>query len=421
MILPRLAARDLRRPRRAALEPRIERDAAHIVDAVRRGGEAELRRFAGRFDGLGEDDPLFYDRQALERALASAPAEARQRLERIAGRIRRFAEAQMDCLRPLRIPVPGGEAGHELAPIEVAGCYAPGGRYPLPSSALMTAIPARVAGVEAVGLASPRPTPVMLWAAAVAGADGLLAAGGAHAIAGLSFGAGDLPAADIVVGPGNVWVTAAKRIVAGEVAVDLPAGPSELLVVADATADPRHVAADLLAQAEHDELARPWLLTTEPQLIDRVEAELERQLADLPTAATARAALADGGAVLCRDSDEIVALADALAPEHLQVSVADPDRFAGRLRHYGALFLGHGTAEVFGDYGAGPNHTLPTGGAARYSGGLSVMDFLRVRTWMRGGDGATDPELVEDTAWLAEQEGLAAHARAARLRQARRS
>ena len=420
MILPRRAADDLRRPRRTAADPEIERRAAEIVDRVRAGGEAALRRYAEQFDGLAPEARLAYDRAALEEALSAAPGEARQRLERVAGRVRRFAEAQMGCVAPLRTPVPGGEAGHELAPVEAAGCYAPGGRYPLPSSAMMTVIPARVAGVEAVWLASPNPAPVMLWAAAVAGADGLLAAGGAHGVAALALGIGDVPPADIVVGPGSPWVTAAKRHLAGRVAVDLPAGPSELLVVADESSDPRLVAADLLAQAEHDELARPWLLTTDASLIERVEAELERQLADLPTAATARAALAGGGGLLCHDEDEVVSLADALAPEHLQLSVADPDRLAGRLRHYGALFLGHATAEVFGDYGAGPNHTLPTGGAARYSGGLSVLDFLRLRTWMRGAEGGADPRLIDDTVWLARQEGLEAHARAAERRRPRR-
>ena len=416
MILPRLSPEALRRPRRATVDPQIAHRAGEIVDAVRADGEAALRDFARRFDGLAEGDRLIYDRVSLSEALAAAPAEARLRLDRIAARIRRFAAAQMDCLRPLEMSVPGGEAGHELAPVEGAGCYAPGGRYPLPSSALMTVIPARVAGVATVWVASPRPAPVTIWAAAAAGADGLLAAGGAHAIAALAFGAGELPAADVVVGPGNLWVTVAKQLVAGEVAVDLPAGPSELLIIADGGSDPRRIAADLLAQAEHDELARPWLLSTDGELIDLVEAELERQLVDLPTAAIARTALAGGGAVLCGDDDEVVRLADSLAPEHLQVSVAEPERFAGRLRHYGAIFLGDGAAEVFGDYGAGPNHVLPTGGAARHSGGLSVLAFLRLRTWMRAAHGSLDDELVDDVAWLATQEGLAAHARAARSR-----
>ncbi len=416
MILPRLSADALDRPRRAADDPEILRGAAAIVDTVRAGGEPALRAYAERFDGLEAAGRLVYDRRALEAALAGAPPEARRRLERIAGRIRAFAAAQLDAVRPLSVPVPGGEAGHALAPVAGAGCYAPGGRYPLPSSALMTVIPARVAGVETVWLASPRPAPVVLWAAAVAGVDGLLAAGGAQAVAALAFGAGAVPAADVVVGPGNPWVTAAKQLVAGEVAIDLPAGPSELLVIADAGSDPRRIAADLLAQAEHDELARPWLLTTDEALIGRVEAELERQLDGLPTAATARAALAGGGAVLCRDEREIVQLADALAPEHLQLSIAQPQRLSRRLRHYGALFLGEGTAEVFGDYGAGPNHVLPTGGAARHSGGLSVLSFLRLRTWMRGDAGAVDEGLIDDTVWLARQEGLEAHARAALLR-----
>ncbi len=419
MILPRLHAEALVRPRRAAIDPQIARAAAEIVSAVRAGGEEALRRCAERYDGLAQADRLIYDRADLEKALAGAPQEAQQRLERIAGRIRRFATAQLDSLQALTIPVAGGVAGHELAPVQGAGCYAPGGRYPLPSSALMTAVPARVAGVETVWLASPRPAPVVLWAATVAGVDGVLAAGGAHAVAALAFGAGGVPAADVVVGPGNLWVTAAKQLLAGEVAVDLPAGPSELLVIGDASSDPLLVAADLLAQAEHDELARPWLLSTEVSLIEAVEAALGRQLADLPTAATARAALAGGGAVLCRDDDELVQLANAVAPEHLQLCTAEPDRLASRLRHYGALFIGDRAAEVFGDYGTGPNHVLPTGGAARHTGGLSVLSFLRLRTWMRGADGPADDELIDDTAWLARQEGLEGHARAALRRRLR--
>ena len=415
MILPRLSADALRTPRRAVTDPEIARGVARIVAAVRADGERAVRHYAELHDGLGEGEPLVYGRSALEAELAAAPAEARRRLQRVAERIRSFAAAQLDCLRPLEVAVPGGTAGHRWAPVEAAGCYAPGGRHPLPSSALMTAVPARVAGVDAVWLASPRPAPVLLWAAAVAGVDGVLAAGGAHGVAALAFGAGEVPPADVVVGPGNVWVTAAKRLVAGEVSVDLPAGPSELLVIADASADPRLVAADLLAQAEHDALARPWLLTTEESLIEAVDRELDRQLATLPTAATARAALSGGGAVRCRDDEELLRLADAIAPEHLQLCVERPDRLQGRLRHYGAVFLGSRTAEVFGDYGAGPNHVLPTGGAARHSGGLSVLDFLRLRTWMRG-DGTADAGLVDDTAWLARQEGLEAHARAALLR-----
>jgi phosphoribosyl-ATP pyrophosphohydrolase/phosphoribosyl-AMP cyclohydrolase/histidinol dehydrogenase len=305
-------------------------------------------------------------------------------------------------------------------PLERAGCYAPVGRYPLPSSVLMTVVPARVAGVERVWAASPSPDPLTLAAAAVAGADGLLAVGGAQAVAALAFGAGPVPACDIVVGPGNLWVTAAKQAVAGRVAIDMLAGPSELVVLADRQSDPSLVAADLLAQAEHDPEAMPVLVTVEEDLVARVEEELARQLADLPTAATAAAALATGGVVLCSDAGEAIECCDRLAPEHLQLSVRDPQAYQESLRHYGALFVGDGAAEVFGDYGAGPNHVLPTGGSARSFAGLSVLHFLRLRTWLQA-RGPADAELVDDTVWLARQEGLEGHARAAEKRRWRGS
>ena len=365
-------------------------------------------------DGRAPNAPLYFSREDLERVLAEAPAADRERLERIADRIRAFAEAQRRTLQPLITPIPGGLAGHDLAPIDRVGCYAPGGRYPLPSSVLMTVIPARVAGSPSVWVASPKPAPITLMAAAVAGADGLLAAGGAHAIAAMADGVGPLTPRDIVVGPGNQWVTAAKQILAGRIGIDLPAGPSELVVIADSTSDPETVAADLLAQAEHDPEARPILLTCDDDLISAVVGALEDQLKSLPTAETAALALAAGGAILCTSHEDLVGLCDAIAPEHLQLSVAEPGRLRESLRHFGAMFIGNRTAEVFGDYGAGPNHVLPTGGAARFSGGLSVLTFLRVRTWIESSH--IDQQLRDDAVWLARQEGLEAHARAAERR-----
>jgi phosphoribosyl-ATP pyrophosphohydrolase/phosphoribosyl-AMP cyclohydrolase/histidinol dehydrogenase len=391
------------------------RAAAEIVRAVRTGGEAALRGFAARLDATPETAPLWHGPAALAAARDALPAADRAVLERTAARIRTFAEAQRRALVEIEVAVPGGRAGHRVAPVERAGCYAPGGRYPLPSSVLMTAVTARAAGVGEVFVASPRPAPVTLAAAAVAGADGLLACGGAQAIAALAFGVGPVPACDVVVGPGNRWVTAAKKLVAGEVGIDMLAGPSELVILADASADPALCAADLLGQAEHDADARPVLIAVADRgLVDAVQRELEAQLADLPTAATARAALAHGAATVVADLEAGIALCDRLAPEHLQVMTADPAAVAARLRHYGGLFLGSRSAEVFGDYGVGPNHVLPTGGVARHKGGLSVFDFLRVRTWLELDE--VDAELRADVVGLAELEGLAAHARAAALR-----
>lgn len=390
--------------------------AARIVDEVRTGGDAALLGFARQHDGLSEGTPLVLERPALERALDAISAEDRALLERTALRIRRFAEAQRLALESTAVPIEGGRAGHLVTPVERAGCYAPGGGYPLPSSVLMTAVTARVAGVSRVVVASPRPRPIMLAAAAIAGADDFLAAGGAHAIAALAYGTESVPSVDVIAGPGNRWVTAGKKLVAGRVGIDMLAGPSELVVLADDSADPALVAADLLAQAEHAEDALPILVTYHRDVAAAVSREVARQLETLPTAGVARVAVASGFTVLCASLDECVAACDRLAPEHLEIMTREPEHVAKQVSHYGALFIGPGSAEVLGDYGAGPNHTLPTGGSARYTGGLSVLTFLRVRTWMHLDDRAAGRALAEDAAALARLEGLEAHARAADLR-----
>jgi phosphoribosyl-ATP pyrophosphohydrolase/phosphoribosyl-AMP cyclohydrolase/histidinol dehydrogenase len=281
----------------------------------------------------------------------------------------------------------------------------------------MTAVTARAAGVKEVVVASPKAAPITIAAAYVAGADHLLRVGGAHAIASMAFGLpGVLPPVDVVVGPGNRWVTAAKKLVSGLVAIDMLAGPSELVILADHSATPAMVAADLLAQAEHDPDALPVLVTTSTELIAQTNLELERQLATLPTAETARLALGNGYAVLAPSLAEACAVVDRLAPEHLELLLHDAPEVARHLNHYGGLFIGAGSAEVLGDYGAGPNHTLPTGGTARFTGGLSVFHFLRIRTWMEITDAAASQELVEDSIALGRHEGLEGHARSAELR-----
>jgi phosphoribosyl-ATP pyrophosphohydrolase/phosphoribosyl-AMP cyclohydrolase/histidinol dehydrogenase len=402
--------------RRDPIDARTLGDAARIVEDVRARGVDALREHAERLGDLPAGAPLVIDRASLRASLASLPAEQRALLERTAGRIGRFAAHQREAFREMTAPIQGGTAGHTLAPVERAGCYAPGGRFPLPSTALMTAVTARAAGVREIWVASPRPTAITCAAAAIAGADALLAVGGAHAIAALAYGAGPIPACDTVVGPGNRWVTAAKKIVAGDVGIDALAGPSELVVVADDATDPALVAADLLAQAEHDPDAVPILVSLGPRAVARIHAELERQLADLPTAETARTALDNGFAIVASSLDDAVRICDALAPEHLELCAPQAAVAAGRFRHYGALFVGSLAAEVLGDYGAGPNHVLPTGRTARFTGGLSVLTFLRVRTWMRMDEGLNAAPLLRDAAELARMEGLEAHARAAERR-----
>lgn len=398
--------------RRLPIDSETLSESAAIVEDVRRRGETALRQHGETHGDLAAGGELVLDRSRLEWAVEKISEEQRLLLERVAERITRFATEQRSAVTDIDIEVEGGRAGHRWIPVGSVGAYAPGGRHSLPSSALMTIVPARVAGVDRVWAASPRPTDLTLAAAAVAGADGLLAVGGAQAIAALAFGTVS-PACDLVVGPGNKWVTAAKKYLYGEIGIDGLAGPSEILVIADESADPELVAADLLAQAEHDTAAIPMLLTTSPRLADRVDEAIRRQLADLPTSDTATAALAGGFSIVVATFNEAVAISEELAPEHLALHVDDPDRAAASMGSYGSLFVGEGSAEVFADYGVGPNHVLPTSGGARYQSGLSVFTFLRSPTWSRLDDPGA---VVEDTVYLARLEGLEAHARAARFR-----
>jgi len=415
-LLARKTPAQIRRERHEAVDAATLASAAEIVNGVRTGGDAALRGYAERFGDVQVGGPLIVEKAELRRALERIDRSDRELLERTAARIETFAKSQRSAISDMRTTVQGGEAGHTVVPVERAGCYAPGGRFPLPSSVLMTAVTARVAGVGTVVVASPKPTDATLAAAAIAGADVFVSVGGAHVIGAMAYGTLSVPACDVIVGPGNRWVTAAKKIVSGQVGIDMLAGPSELLVLADDSADAKTVAADLLAQAEHDVDAVPILVSTSGGLIERVEVALAEQLADLPTGGIARAALGNGCAVLCGDIDEAIGVADALAPEHLEVITRDAPGVAKRLRHYGGLFIGSATAEVFGDYGVGPNHVLPTGGTARFTGGLSVLAFLRVRTWLRMDEGDGARAVALDAARLGRIEGLEGHSRSAERR-----
>jgi phosphoribosyl-ATP pyrophosphohydrolase/phosphoribosyl-AMP cyclohydrolase/histidinol dehydrogenase len=407
-------------PRIEILPPVVRRPAGfgtgaltgEILEEVRAVGEPAIRRFSEHFGDLAPGDQIVHDRGDLEKSLDRIGPDEHQTLERVAARIRYFAEAQREALVDVDVEVTGGRAGHRWVPVASVGAYAPGGRYPLPSSVLMTVVPAWVAGVKTVWVASPRPNDVTLAAAAVAGADGLLAIGGTQAIAALAFGVLS-PACDLIVGPGNKYVTAAKKALFGEVGIDGLAGPSEILVVADDRADPALVAADLLAQAEHDIDALPLLVTTSLRLANDVDHQIELQLADLPTSSVARQALTNGFSLVVGSLDEAVSAAERMAPEHLALHVEQPGDLLGMLTSYGSVFLGGRSAEAFADYGVGPNHVLPTAGGARFQSGLSVMSFLKAPTWSRLDDPS---ELIEDTVLLARLEGLEAHARAALIR-----
>ena len=391
--------------------------AQRIFDDVADRGEAAVREYAMKWDQLPEDGQLIYDRAELEHALNRIDEDRRAVLERTAERIRNFAQSQRDSFQDIEVPIPGGVAGHRWFPLQSAGCYAPGGNYPLPSSVLMTVVTARVAGVEEVWVASPNPGATTLAAAAIANADGVLAVGGAQAIAALGFGIpGMLPACDLICGPGNKYVTAAKAIVSRTKRIDMLAGPSELVVVAGYDADPELVAADLLAQAEHDCDARPILITNSADLLAGVQQEIERQLDDLPTAEIATHAIRAGGYLLVDCLEQAVDCCRKIAPEHLSLQGSEFESAAKQFQFGAALFIGGNTPEVFGDYGAGPNHVLPTGGSASRNSGLSVFDCMRFQTQLRIDCLDAASQLAQDAQQLGQLEGLHAHARSSALR-----
>lgn len=413
-LLPRVTIEEAVRRTPRPLDDEAVARSEEILRSIECGGWDTAISWASKLGDLEPGQAAVLGKEDLEEKLSEIPERQRELLSRARGRIARFAEAQLASLRSAVSDIPGGIAGHVVVPVRSVGCYAPGGRYPLPSSVLMTVTTARVAGVQSVWCASPKPSAVTAAAAAIAGADGLIAFGGAPAVGALAYGCGPVPKCDVIVGPGSKWVTAAKKSVYGQVGIDMLAGPSELLVLADGSANAAWIAADLLAQAEHDVDAVPMLVSTSESLLDAVELALQSQIETLPTKEVATTALLNGWAALAPSLDEGIRVANEVAPEHLELMVQDAESVAQRLTEYGGLFVGGNAAEVFGDYGAGPNHVLPTGRTARFSSGLSVFNFLRTRTWMQVSK--PNEALIVDTAELARLEGLEAHARAAEMR-----
>ncbi len=399
---------------RAPVDAQALSTAMHIVQDVRTNQESAIRKYAEQFNERNAGEPIRYGIAEMRAAHDRLAESDQQLLERVAERIRSFAQSQLECLQPLDCEVPGGRAGHSIEAIERVGCYAPGGRYPLPSTVLMTTVTAKVAGCREILLASPNPTDMTLAAAYIGGANEMLPIGGAHAIAAMAFGFERFKRCDLICGPGNRWVTAAKQAVVGSVGIDMLAGPSELAIVADDLANAETVAADLLAQAEHDVDARPFLICESTDFAEQVSQQLEKQLEHLPTAIVAKAALKNGTLIVACNQQEAQNICEQLAPEHLELHLKDAETFASQVKHAGCIFVGGKSAEVMGDYGVGPNHTLPTGGTARWTAGLNVFTFIRVRTWLN----LEQPpqELIQDTVALAQHEGLEAHARSAQKR-----
>jgi sulfopropanediol 3-dehydrogenase len=395
----------------------VEDTVREVVAEIRQHGDSAVRDYSRRFDKIEVDAIEVTAAERLAAVDALAP-QTRADTEFAIERVRDFAQAQMRTIQPLDYEaLPGLHLGHRIIPIENIGAYVPGGRYPILSAAVMTIVPAKVAGCgQVVACLPPGAHPAMIASCDLSGADRIFRIGGAQAIAAMAFGTETVPAVDKIVGPGNAYVNEAKRQVFGRVGIDQLAGPSEIFVVADATGDPAMIAMDLLAQAEHDIHTRVGLITTDRRLAEATLGEVERQLETLPTADVAGTAFRDyGEIVVCDDEDAMIAYSDFIAAEHLEVHTADPHATGKRLRNYGSLFIGTEASVVYSDKCCGTNHTLPTLAAARYTGGLWVGSYVKVCThqWLDArGVAAVAPSAIRQSG----TEGMEGHRRAAALR-----
>ncbi len=398
--------------------------AAIIADVRARGDDAVIA-YTQRFDGLAlNPETLRIPESEITRAASQVPPAEHAALERAADRIRLFHERQVPTDDRF-VDETGAELGYRWTPVSAVGLYVPGGKAAYPSSVLMNAVPAQVAGVPRMAMVVPTPrgelNALVLAAARIAGVTEIYRIGGAQAVAALAFGTRTIPAVDKIVGPGNAYVAAAKRQVFGTVGIDMVAGPSEILVIADGANDPKWIAADLLSQAEHDETAQSILITDDERFANAVARAVEETLPRLKRVAIASASWRDFGAIIVvRTLAEGAALVDRLAPEHLEIATDDPDKLAALVRNAGAIFLGRMTPEAIGDYVAGPSHVLPTARAARYASGLSVLDFVK-RTSLVRYDAGSLAALGPTAATLADAEGLGAHALSVRIRLGRGS
>jgi len=393
-----------------------------ILDEIEAGGDEAARRYAAKFDRY--DGNVVLTRDEIDAATAKVSPKLKDDIRFAWDNVRRFAEAQKETIKDMEIEVvPGLMAGQKAIPCQAAGCYAPGGRYSHIASALMTVTTAKVAGCGHITACSPpRPeigvAPAIIYTADLCGADSILALGGVQGIAAMAFGLFGLPKSDILVGPGNQFVAEAKRILFGRVGIDMFAGPTDSLILADETADPYIVAWDLVGQAEHGYNSPVWLATTHRPLAEKVMELVPGMIAQLPdlNAENAAAAWRDMAEVMVvADREELAQVADSYAPEHLHVQAADLDWFLDRLQCYGSLFLGEETTVAFGDKASGTNHVLPTSGAARYTGGLSVHKYMKLVTWQRATRDGAKP-IAEATARISRLEGMEGHARTADVR-----
>jgi histidinol dehydrogenase len=392
-----------------------------ILEQVKQNGDDALKAFTLKFDRVSLDR-FRIDKNAFTDARKNLAPETTGALERAAANLETFARKQLEQLKDFEIEIaPGVFTGQKVVPLERVGVYVPGGNFPLVSSLLMGAVPARVARVKEIAVCTPPGPdgnihPAMYAAAAIAGIDELYTIGGVQAVGALAYGTETVKAVDKIVGPGNRYVTAAKKEVYGRVGIDFIAGPSEVMIIADQSSEPAWIAADLLAQAEHDPLAEALLITPSVELARQVKEAVELQLQKLDTRDIAEQSLQRNGRIILVDTlEQAVDLANRKAPEHLELHLETPDAVIDKLKNYGTLFIGKYAAEVLGDYSSGLNHTLPTAGAARYTGGLSVRDFVKIQTTLRTTEEGT-LQIGRDALRLARLEGLSAHANAVDLR-----
>ncbi len=398
----------------------IEQTVSEIIADVRQRGDQALFDYTARFDRLNLTvETLQVSRAEIDQALIEVDPDALAALRLAAERIAAFHRKQKEDTW-LSDDEPDLKLGQMVTPLDRVGIYVPGGKATYPSSVLMNAVPAKVAGVGEVIMVVPMPggeiNPYVLAAADLAGVDRIFKIGGAQAVAALAYGTETVPRVDKITGPGNIFVATAKRMVFGRVDIDMIAGPSEILVINDGSGEPAHIAADLLSQAEHDELASSILITTDASFGEQVQAELETQLAQLSRAAIARQSIDNYGAIiLARDLEEAAAFSNRIAPEHLELAVEEPFELLTQIRHAGAVFLGHHTPEAAGDYLAGPNHTLPTGGTARFFSPLGTEDFVKKTSLVSFTEAGLN-RLGQSIVTIAELEGLEAHAKSVSIR-----
>lgn len=383
-----------------------------IIDDVKTNGDKAVREYTRKFDNL-ELDNFEISEEETDKAIKSLNKEVLEAINFSIKNVENFAKAQLGSIKNTVIQVEGAALGHKIIPIEKAGCYIPGGNYPLPSTAIMTIVPAKIAGVKEIIAVSPKAQPVTIAATKLAGATKIYKIGGVQAIAALAYGTETIPAVDKITGPGNKYVATAKKIVFGDCGIDFVAGPSEVLVIADQSANPEFVAADLLAQCEHDKDARAYLLCFDENFAKEVDKCASKFLKELKTANIAKISYDKSTAYIVKDINEAIDISNKKAPEHLELCIKDVEQHVDKFRNYGSLFIGNYSAEVFGDYVSGTNHTLPTNRAARFTGGLSVFDYIKIQTFQK-------IENAEKFSYyasiLAEQEGLYAHKLASDVR-----